>query len=471
MPSSVQPIRDLKSRSYEFDGYQSETYFSRAISYTDYYQMTSVDDVWPSIAMMNAIQWGQSYSNGPSRLVSAPVKVDCPYGYCVFNTTQTLSVGHVCVRRTDIQYIPYDGTIAAHQTLPGTDMAFYFDGADDLKRQSIVVASYTSFPNSTTYPRYPSNMYETDVFGGRYGPLIARTSMMFNPGSTADRSVDNGTIAIECGLFWGIKTYTIYVNETTDFEYYEENNSSMTLTKFVDTTNGYPRWVLKPATCIVDGEHVPSRNETGFDEPYYRDNCLFWIGYNSHLALQKMLTDTEYGLVGNMSLIKQFANGTRLWNRKNSFLMNMDGATYNRTYDQAFAQIKSVWNNMAFGATATIRRGSSVQVEGPKVNLVTQGTVSTLVFYYSIDWPRLGMPAFIVLCCALFVLHTAFLTRKEYAWRRSALPLLFHGLEDQERFAQGDVRDFNVMQDLAKDIRVRLTENVDANGARLTTVD
>ncbi|KAJ4379559.1 hypothetical protein N0V86_004740 [Didymella sp. IMI 355093] len=358
MPSSVETVSSLKARSYEFDDYQTTTNFSRATSYTKYYQMTSSDDVFPDLAMMNAIQWGQSYSNGPSYLVGAPVNVDCPTGYCVFNTTQTLGIGRSCVRRTDIRYVPPDGIYAPYQTLPGTDIEFYFNGHEGLEKEWIVAATYTG---------YPTNSYEKDVFGMKHGPLIVRTSMMYNPGSTADADVDFGTIAIECALYWTIQTYTIYINETTDYEYYENSDDSITFSMRLDEDS---RWVLEPSRCIVNGEQVPGRNDTKYDEIYYRDNCVYWVGKESHLALQKILTDSDYGLVGNI-----------------------------------------------------------------------------------IDWLRL-----------------AFLTRKEYAWRRSALPLLFHGLEDQERLAQGDVRDFNVMQDLAKDIRVRLTEHVDANGARLTTV-
>ena len=91
------------------------------------------------------------------------------------------------------------------------------------------------------------------------------------------------------------------------------------------------------------------------------------------------------------------------------------------------------------------------------------------IFYYSIDWKFLVMPAFVVLSCALSVLYTALQTKNEYAWRRSALPLLFHGLEERERSAHGDLRDINVMQDVAEHMRVRLEEHVDANGARLVT--
>jgi hypothetical protein len=458
MPSSVETVSSLKARSYEFDDYQTTTNFSRATSYTKYYQMTSSDDVFPEFAMVNAIQWGQSYSNGPSYLVGAPVNVDCPTGYCVFNTTQTLSIGQSCVRRTDIRYVPPDGIYAPYQTLPGTDIEFYFNGHEGLEKEWIVAATYTG---------YPTKSYEKDIFGMKHGPLIVRTSMMYNPGSTADADVDFGTIAIECALYWNIQTYTIHINETTDYEYHEDSDYSITFSMRLDE---YSRWVLEPSRCIVNGEQVPGRNDTKYDEIYYRDNCVYWVGKEPHLALQKLLTDSDYGLVGNMSHIETFQNGTKRWNRKNLFLMNMDGMTFGQSIQGSLNSIKSVWHNMAFAATGVIRQGQSVQVDGPRAYLVTQGTISALVFYYSIDWLRLGMPAFIVLCCALFVLYTAFLTRKEYAWRRSALPLLFHGLEDQERLAQGDVRDFNVMQDLAKDIRVRLTEHVDANGARLTTV-
>jgi hypothetical protein len=127
-----------------------------------------------------------------------------------------------------------------------------------------------------------------------------------------------------------------------------------------------------------------------------------------------------------------------------------------------------MWSNIAFASSSAVRHTKS-RVEAGILQLTTEGTVWRGIFYYRIDWARLGLPAFVVAFAAFFVLYTAIKTRKEYAWRRSALPLLFHGIEDRERIALGDVRSFLTMHDVAEKLHVKLEEHVDANGARFTT--
>ena len=430
--------------------------------------MTSSNDVWPDTPMVNAIQFGLGYASGPNEIVKATTIVDCPGGYCEFNKAQTLSMGYKCVSRSDIIYVPTNGTSVPYQTLPGTNLRFYsegyknVEGYEDVEDQRIAVESYTTYPTPESSPYYPTNEYETDIFGLIQGPLIVRTSMLLDLGNGTDHAVRNGTHAIDCALYWEVASTSMYVNASSNFTLAGTLDPSIVSTYWRDEQDS---WVLEPNKCIVEGEEVAASNGT-----FYRNNCVFWVDALPHQGLQTMLTDPDYGLMGGLFLLESYQDGTGKWNRRNIFTINMDKASWNRTPQQAFDQINWMWKNIAFAASFTIRRTASVQVNG-FANLHATGTVSALVFYYSVDWVRLTMPAFIVLCCALFVLYTALLTRKEYAWRRSTLPLLFHGLEDHERIAQGDVRDFTVMTDIAKEIRVRLTEHVDANGARFTTQD
>ncbi|KAF3039580.1 hypothetical protein E8E12_008772 [Didymella heteroderae] len=267
MPTKVELVNNLRNLSPEFMEAQNETFLERAVSYTKWQTMTDATDVWPETAMVNAIQYGLGFINGPSDYVKTQTIVDCPTGYCDFTKAQTLSVGYECMYRDDIVYVPRKGNMAPYQTLPGTDLRLYVEGYRGVTRQRIVAATYSQYPVPEPILDYPMEYFDNDPLLKIKVPLIARTSMMFNWINATGQKALRSTYAMDCALFWKVRT------------------------------------------------------------------------------------------------------------------MEMN----------------------------------------------------------------------------------------EYAWRRSALPLLFHGLEDHERFAQGDVRDFKVMQDAAKEIRVRLTEHVDENGARLTT--
>lgn len=446
----------------EYSGlYKNETFLERATSYTASQLMTTGDDVWPEPPMINAVSFGQGYGNGLADILKAETIVNCPTGYCQFNTAQTLSIGYQCINRTDIVYVPTNGTSAPYQMLPGTNLKFYLEGNVYAKDQRIAAESYSSWPTKN----YPD--YEQEYFNATHGPLIVRTAMLIDLGNgISDKSDNNGTFGIECALFWEVKTTQMYVNASDP-----NSNSSLashdTPIQFnIDHGNASEDalWLLTPKTCIVEGREVAVSSDE-----YYMDNCVHLVGRKAALGLQNMLMDLQYGLMGYLFLSETYANGTVKWTQRNIFTININRSSWNQLPAAVFDNIKTMWGNIAYAASFTVRRTKSVQTKGGAAKLYVTGSTSALVFYYSVDWARLTMPAFIVLCCALFVLYAALLTRKEYAWRRSALPLLFHGLEDHERFAQGDVRDFNVMQDIAQEIRVKLTENVDANGARFIT--
>jgi hypothetical protein len=466
MPSKVESVNYLRERSPEFLTYPNQTFLERAASYSESQTFTDNDIPWAETPMVNAIQFGLGYSNGPSNFITAETNVVCPTGYCNFTKSQTLSVAHSCAFRNDIQNVPQNETgtetLAPYQTLPGTDLRIYSQGYTGAFKQKISAATYAKYPVPKPILPYETGAYADDPLSGIDWPLIARTSMLF---SWAPDNWTNGTdytYAIDCGLYWTFRTTQMYVNDVSNFTL-KSNDDNVT---FVPEYDDQRRWVLRPTTCFVDGQQVPDASESSHNDTYWRDNCVFWVSDYAHVGVQNLLTDPTRGFIGNLTYLDRDMNK---WNDRNTFTMNLEAASAGQTREDTFNNIDTMWQNIAFFAAFTVRGGESIQTNADPVNLNVTGTVYALVTYYSIDWLRLTMPAFIIVCCALFVLYTAVSTRKEYAWRRSALPLLFHGLEDQERYAQGDVRDFNAMQDAAKEIRVRLTEHVDENGARLTT--
>ncbi|KAH7073613.1 hypothetical protein BKA63DRAFT_575899 [Paraphoma chrysanthemicola] len=448
IPVMMQPNRDIYAL---YPNTTNETYMSRSTWYDDSQIMTSAQDRWPSTQLINAIKFGESYSNGLSDFMTAVTSVNCPTGYCYFPTAQTLAIASKCVDRTrDIVDHPASGRLAPYKTLPGIDMNFYYNGTNQYEYQAIGTYSNTT---------YESNAYMDKVFGPGYTALIARTGIMLWGSS--------GVLAYECALSWYIRTLKEFVDETSNFKLNSTDTSVEMYIDFQpeDTKNW---WALEPTTCHVDGKVVPKDNST-----YYEDNCVFAVSNNAGEGLERMLMDEREGFQGGLFAINS-TNST--WTRMNTFVTNIDMARTNRTSLDVlendaliFAGIKRMWNNIAWGASFTVRHSTSRMLDGSLQYLYTTGTVEKPVYYYDIDWARLGLPAFVVGFAAVFVLYTAITTRKEYAWRRSALPLLFHGIEDRERVALGDVRSFITMQDVAKNLHVRLEEHVDANGARFAT--
>lgn len=480
MPSKLELVEKLRNPPTEFQNYPNSTFLRRSSTYTLVQIMTDLDDVWPDVSMVNAIQYGVGYSHGLAEFMQFTDTVYCPTGYCEFPKMQTLDIESACRLRHDVKFIQGDADAASYETLPGTDLALYADGytfdnghddSDDVANHQIAVKSYSAWPRERTEPAYPADNYERDIFNWtRSRPLIARTSMLINREGVYDGDIKNSTYGIECALYWKVKTTTGYVNDMSNYTLAWEHDTSIE-TDFVwtNTSTGLAL-ALIPSKCVVDGDYVPHPNENSYNDTFYKDNCIYAVPSKTNAALQAMLKDPWYGLNGDLALMRTIPDtDLGVWNRRNSFIMNLDAATRQNTTEQALHGVAEIWQNIAYFAGDTVRNAQSYQSSGSYTNLEVHGTISALVTYYSIDWPRLSVPAFIVLSCALFMVYTAILTRREYAWRRSALPLLFHGLEDHERHAQGDVRDFNAMQDAAKDIRVRLTEHVDDTGARLTT--
>jgi hypothetical protein len=476
MPSKLEPIDKLKDPPPEYKNYRNSTFLRRSTLYSEAQIMTNPDDVWPEISMVNAVQYGQGYSNGPGRFVQFTNNVYCPTGYCTFPQMQTLDIGYGCRLRDDVVFVQGDAASAPYQTLPGTDLQLYvegytaddgYDDSDDVAKHLMAVKSYPTWPTNQTEPAYSMGDYERDIFNWTLGPLIARTSMLINRVEIDNQSAKDSTYGIDCALYWNVRTTTGYVNDTSNFTLAWDDDESI---KFNVTRTDSSNLLLTPLDCIVDGKRVPQHNESSFNGEFYANNCVYGISNRTQVGLQSMLQDSWSGLVGDLALLRVIpSTSLSVWNERNPFIMNLEMATRWKTSQEALSGVTTMWNNMAYFAGNTVRSAESIRPNGSPTYLRVYGTMSTLVTSYSIDWVRLSVPAFIVLSCALFTVYTAVLTRREYAWRRSALPLLFHGLEDQERHAQGDVRDFNAMQDAAKEIRVRLTEHVDDTGARLIT--
>ena len=417
------------------------TTMPRSTWYNESQIMETVDKLYPDTPLMNALRFGQSYSNGLAELFSPVMNVDCPTGTCYFLKAQTLAIDSRCVDRTkDIVTHPSKGNTAAYQSLTGTNLTFYYDGAKEFESQMIATWSY---------PDFEDNKYMDDMFGPGFLGLIVRTAMMLS-------GPENATLAYECALSWSIRTSEEYINATSEYQLSSQDYPVKFDVEYQPSNINW--WLMTPEQCYVQGKEIPKSNDT-----FYKDNCLFAVGSPAGRGLEIMLLDKEDGFMGNSCLISE-NNFTRM----NPFITNLESARVRDNPEDIFDAIRIMWSNIAIASSSAVRHTTST-VDGGDLQLTTEGTVWREIFYYRVDWARLGFPAVVVAFAAFFVLYTAIKTRKEYAWRRSALPLLFHGIEDRERIALGDVRSFLTMHDVAEKLHVKLEEHVDANGARFTT--
>lgn len=445
----------------------NQTKWPRSTSYDSFQLMGSDSKVWPTIEMINGIKFGLEYASGLN-FMKADINVACPTGYCKWDKFQSLGIYYQCIDRSDeIQTVPAQGNNPPYQIFNSSNEKFYFQGAKHgnvtYERQVLSAATYTDWPNDT---------YNGQFTGESLGPLIARTSMMVNiapwtPLNTTT-NLSNQTMAVDCALYWHIDTsepvMDASINSTLQY-----NTVNPPFRQDHQTAPGV-HVTLYPDDCFVDGKEVVKEHNATF----YDENCRHTVYDQSALALENMLTDYDSdtglgsGLGGEKWLIRSTADGAT-WNPSNDFTMNFMKLIEPGSKDDTLDNITKMWRWISKYMVMVVRNDESVIAGGAKEQLYTSGVVYRPIFYYDIDWPRLVPPAFVVLCSALFVVLTAFTTRREHLWKRSMLPLLFHGLGDRERAAIGDVSSYINMGDVAQKLHVKLEEHADSKAARFVT--
>lgn len=461
---------------YEGQEITNVTYMPRSTLYdqydvvdTTFVKTAGSMPVWPRSWMINSIKFGTQFSNGLNTIIDPITKIPCPTGYCQFKKAQTLAVSYSCVDRTsEIVTVPETAGAkrqATYQTLPGTQNRLYYKGAYfsniSYERQFINALSYSSWPNES---------YSDGLFGVGLGPLIVRTAMLINLHPIDDTSslsaaqLADKTIAVECALYWTIRTMTEYSDETSNLTL-SSTNSPVPFHFDQDADLPGVQWVLEPKECIVEGETVSKNDNVTF----YNENCMYHIGKNGSSALTNFFFDYDQqtgmgsGFIGNSYVVD---SESQIYTRLNDFVTNLGGLIQS-TRSGTLRAIESMMSDITFGMSTSVRRLNSFMPGQTDIKfLKTSGTMYRPIFFYEIDWPRLGVPAFVVAFATLFVVYTAIMTRKQYRWKRSTLPLLFHGLGDRERVAMGDVTSLVTMNDIAENLRVRLEGNAGINGAR-----
>jgi hypothetical protein len=119
------------------------------------------------------------------------------------------------------------------------------------------------------------------------------------------------------------------------------------------------------------------------------------------------------------------------------------GVANNGNISQTFSQI-------ATGLTNAIRAGPN--------SIVVSGTPTLPIAHIHINWPRLRYPAALPVLSVILLVLIIFLSGapQTVQWKSSTLVLLFNGYETERGRSAMNV---DTMEDLAKDLRARLTDH------------
>lgn len=421
------------------------TTFPKTSEYFGWQAMRSTEEPWATTEMINAVKFGISYMSGLGDSISADTVVECPTGYCDFGKYQTLGVHYSCVDRSnDIVEVEEENSYP-YLTIPGTGLQLYHQGGSDFLKMLIAANS--------------SGHSDEDVFDTP-GPLIVRTALLVDNWKGAD------PVGMECALFWRVKTALgkveigsldqnegSFMSETTEPEFFEFN---------LNPDNKQFAYLLNPKDeCWINNDTLTEAE----DPDLYIEECCYAVGAEAQIGLQSLLLDPTDGLVGE-SMVKEHNEETNYteWNPTNHFVTNVF-ELIEGTRDGFIEEIDSMFNNIAISMSHVVRRYPIQRTNDTKTPGYTTGYVYRYVFLYQVNWKSLTLPAILVFGSALFTVVTAILTAGEHGWRRSNLPLLFHGLGSAEREVCGEIKSLGAMEDAAEGMRVKL-QNMD-EGAKL----
>jgi hypothetical protein len=137
----------------------------------------------------------------------------------------------------------------------------------------------------------------------------------------------------------------------------------------------------------------------------------------------------------------------------------------------AFEWIDSyIFGNLAGSITTTIRylpRKSFREDQGRYV--IWFRGVQFDAWRFHVHWAWLAFPILLVVCCIVFSYAVA-LSACEYLWKKSNLPLVFHGLGQRETETIGEIEDYVDMKEKASSMNVKFVTTKEGK-LRLLEVD
>ncbi|KAF2711381.1 hypothetical protein K504DRAFT_465145 [Pleomassaria siparia CBS 279.74] len=399
-------------------------------TYTVYGNGSNVNNYLPWPSMISAINYGLSYTSSFFWAASS-LPPTCTTGNCTFGTYQSLVVESKCLNISDT--LDWD-------TYPE---AYYLPGSHGL-----LLRKEDGRLNVSTVTTYP----ETDRFGD-IGPLIAHYQAIARPYS--DYRLPT---AIDCVLYWAVAKYT--ESKVDSYTLHDLKSSSWTNTTEEAKTrfNMNHAIILRPPECWANGTEVKDATD---------DDCVYTIYPKPQLALQQYLISSNLGMSGYAELHLP----TTGWNNDADRGLFINTQFANSVYDAAIRNpanetynlLAKIIDNAAIMMTQGVRQLPGDAGFVPHAN----GTVYVYETFYDIHFKYLGAANFVVGATILFLGWTIYVTRPDHPWKTSSLPLLFHGLSEEDRRRVTDVPHMCAMWDVAEVMSVKMT--VTDVGQRLST--
>lgn len=397
----------------------------------------------PTSGMLGAIYSGMFFGvqDSNAAAVSLDMNPSCPTGNCTFPPFQSLAICSTCedVSQTLIRTCPNGNDSSYCQfSLPNGLKINKTDLADDLLGLVATSGYLDQLQNSTQY----GNTFFT----------FTRIRALHPEDEVNYISTLNNVSATQCLLYWCVNTYKAQV---TSGQLYEEVKASW-------YSNATEWWFDRRGAMNderIDLIPPPLANHTNSTA-----NPNFTVGYLPSLGISEFLAS-------KLTLSNSYAPGPDgssfgpdETNNASSFTNSQDLLRIFRDsdMDRLFESLaKSMTRNIR-DANASNQAMSSDGFTGPLPGVgLANGTASYDHIYVSVRWGWLTLSVALVLLTINFLILTIFQsTRHDVApWKSSPVPLLFHGLDDNEtqrlRKAKGVVE----MERLSKDIRVELKDD------------
>jgi Protein of unknown function (DUF3176) len=393
----------------------------------------------PMPDMIGAMFEGIFFKPGSSSASSLEMSASCRTGNCTFPPFQSLAAGSSCedVTHTINHTCGNDGAYCEYRLPNGLRVNRTF--ADTLW-SSMVTTGYLD-----------------PVGAMRYGNSFFNFSTITTDG--LEESLEKGGTAMQCFLYWCVKTYKSSVTNGQLHESVQDSWHSNT-TEWLRSDgplNSKRLDLVPPSLSDVSPKST-------FTVAYLSTNTLrTWLAKTLSISNSIAISGREgFGLdetanqssaTGSVQIIRNF---------------------------QSSNNMSTLFANLAKGITRNIRNQNlTVQTFSDGYIPLVQGagsangTATNLEIYMHVRWGWLAFPAALVCLTIMFLALTMVDTARGHipAWKSSPLPLLFHGLEGGENGQTRTLKLVNEiaeMERLAEEIDVRLMDSDSGSGLLVT---
>lgn len=205
---------------------------------------------------------------------------------------------------------------------------------------------------------------------------------------------------------------------------------------------------LRPPECWINDTEI----ENATDE-----RCEYWVHPTAQTGLQNFMMSSNLGMSG---WAEYHANYTG-WKLPENAGLYVDTLFANAEYDamieapanESYTILERVISNTTIMMTQGVRQLPGVN----RTTFPTNGIVYAFETFYKIDFAYLGPTHFVVGASILFLAWTIYLTRSDHPWKTASLPLLFHGLAEEDRRTVAEVPHMVGMREAAQQMKVKMT--------------